>query len=608
MTASMNETGGARSRPPDDQQSLYSQLAMMLRAFMASPVRNPVFALVGGIFAVILATAFGQILLNRWNRPFYDAVERRDLAAFFEQLVVFIEIAGGLLVLNVAQTWLNQTIKLKLREGLTKDLIDEWMRPGRAFRLANAGVIGVNPDQRLHQDSQHLTDLSAGLAIGLLQSSVLLVSFVGVLWSLSAGFAFHWFGRSFVIPGYMVWAVFIYAGTASWLSWLVGRRLIPLDGDHYAREADLRFSFVHANEHIEAISLTGGEADASRRLELDLSAVIAAVRRIIRAQISLSAVTDAYGWVATVAPILVAAPVYFAGDLSFGGLMMAVGAFNQVNASLRWFINNIGAIADWRATLLRVTAFRHALLQVDGMHGVEGRIAVVRSDGRRLEFDHVEIASSQGCIRLREGVAEIGPGERVLIAGDAQAGKTLFFRAVAGLWPWGSGTVKLPKGEEVTFVPKLPYLPRGSLSAVLAYPGPLGAFDDEAMAAALDRAGLGRLAADLSRDARWDRELGDEEQRMLALARLALHKPAWIVMDEALQNLEGDMRERALEILNAELAGSAILYVGRPQMRSAHWRRVLNLERDPAGATLKPAAIAGVSKRLAQPDAPAQPG
>ena len=267
---------------------------------------------------------------------------------FLHQLLVFTAIAGGLLVLNIGQTWLNQMIRLKLREALTLDLINEWMRPARAFRLANAGAIGVNPDQRMQQDAAHLSDLSTDLVVGLLQSFILLASFVGVLWTLSSGFVFHIGGRSLAIPGYMVWAAFLYAGVASWLSWLVGRPLIRFNSDRYTHEAELRSSMVRVSENVDAIALAHGEADARRRLDLDLGTVLDAMRRIYRAQINLSWVTDTYGWITVVAPILVASPVYFAGDISFGGLMMAVGAFNQVNSSLRWFINNIGSIADWR--------------------------------------------------------------------------------------------------------------------------------------------------------------------------------------------------------------------------------------------------------------------
>jgi putative ATP-binding cassette transporter len=278
--------------------------------------------------------------------------------------MVFAEIAGALLVLNIGQGWLNRLLHIKLREGLTRDLLDEWMRPQRAFRLAHSGAIGVNPDQRLHEDAAHLADLSADLGIGLTQASVLLASFIGVLWTVSSGFTFHAFDRSFAIPGYMVWAALVYAGTASGLSWLLGRPLIALNSDRYAREAELRFSLMRVNEHIETIAKANGEAAEKRGLERDLTAVLAAMRRIMGAAVRLQWFTAGYGWATVVAPIVIASPVYFAGDLSFGGLMMAAAAFTQVHSSLRWFVDNIGGIADWRATLLRVASFRLALINL----------------------------------------------------------------------------------------------------------------------------------------------------------------------------------------------------------------------------------------------------
>ncbi len=192
------------------------------------------------------------------------------LRQFLEQLGVFGLIAGTLLVLNVGQRWLGETLKLKLRQGLAHDLIQNWLVPGRAFRLTNAGPMGVNPDQRMHEDGRHLTELSADLGIGLLQSSILLASFVKVLWGLSNNFAFHFDGRQIVIPGYMVWAAVVYSGAASLLSYWVGRSLVDRNAERYAREADLRFSLVRVNEHIDAIALSAGEQDEARRIELDL--------------------------------------------------------------------------------------------------------------------------------------------------------------------------------------------------------------------------------------------------------------------------------------------------------------------------------------------------
>src|SRR6202789_3499064 len=364
---------------------LLPQLEMMAGALWASPVRKKLFLFSGSIFFVVAVTAYGQIRLNNWNQPFYDALSHRDFAQFLDQLGIFGLIAGILLVLNVGQRWLGETLKLKLRQGLGQDLIQNWLVPGRAFRLANSGPMGGNPDQRMHEDARHLTELTGDLGVGLLQSSILLASFVKVLWSLSNNFAFHFDGRQIVIPGYMVWAAVVYSGSASLLSYWVGRGLIDRNADRYAREADLRFSLVRVNEHIDAIALSGGEPDEARRIDMDFKGVLAATARLVTGLTNLTWITAGYGWFTLVAPILVAAPLYFAGNLTFGGLMLASGAFMQVQSSLRWFVDNFSTIADWRATLLRVAGFRRVVIETDVMHDVENRISY--STGAAGEFD-----------------------------------------------------------------------------------------------------------------------------------------------------------------------------------------------------------------------------
>jgi len=576
---------------------LVPQAAMMLKAAWASPVRNALLWLGGVIFLVIVATAYGQIRLNRWNQPFYDALERRDFEAFLVQLGVFGIIAGALLVLNVFQRWLTETLKLKLREGLTLDLVDLWMLPRRAFRLASAGPIGVNPDQRMHEDARHLTELSADLGIGLLQAAILLLSFVSVLWALSSDFAFPVGDRVVSIPGYMVWAGILYAGSASLLSYFVGRNLVRRNAERYAREADLRFSLVRVNEHIDAVSLARGEAEESRRIKLNLAAVLSAMRGLVIGHTNLTWVTAGYGWLTTVAPILVAAPLYFSGRVTFGGLMMAAGGFLQVQSSLRWFVDNFDTIADWRATLLRVASFRRAMLVSDTLHDAAGRIAYEEGSSDAMTLENLEIVSPMGCTMLDERKVEVKPGDHVFVVGEPGSGKTVLFRALAGLWPWGAGRIDLPKGAPVFFVPRRPYLPPGTLREVLAYPRSAKNVETRAFNDALARVGLSRLAPMLDRVSRWEPDLNWDDQQKLVLARLLIHRARWVVLDELLDSIDGDARARALDILSRDLKDAAIVHIGRGSAADPSFTRSIRVVTDPGKRRLvrqKAAETAGL--------------
>ena len=571
---------------------LVPQLGMMTRALLSSPTRNRLLLLGVAVLLIILATAYGQNRLNSWNKPFYDALARRDLRECLDQLGVFGIIVGGLLVLNVAQRWLGETLKLKLREGLAHDLIGHWLQPRRAFRLANAGAIGDNPDQRMHEDARHLAELSSDLGIGLLQASILLLTFVSVLWRISSGFVLSVGGKSFAIPGYMVWAALLYAGTGSLLSYWVGGSLIDRNARRYAREADLRYSLVRVNEHIDAISLAGGEADEARRLEIDLRNVFAATRRLVTGLTNLTWVTAGYGWITLVAPILVAAPLYFAKTLSFGGLMVAAGGFTQVQSSLRWFVDNFSVIADWRATLLRVASFRRAVIATDALHEVESQIAFVVGEAGRITIEDLEIASEGGCTMLAERKVEVRAGERVLIVGEPGTGKTLLFRALAGLWPWGGGRVAHPEGEELFYMPRMPYLPPGTLREALAYPSGVQRFSAPQYSDALARLGLESLEPMLGVVRRWDRELSEDEQQRLAFASLLLHAPHWVLIDEVLDSLEDDSLTRVSEMFAKDLQRTGIIYIGRAETQHRLFTRVLHLIKDPATRRLPRSATA----------------
>jgi ABC-type uncharacterized transport system fused permease/ATPase subunit len=586
------------------QMGLFSQLGLMRRSLMASHVGKRIIGLSVLIFFVVAATAYGQIRLNQWNKPFYDALSRRDFMDFLYQLGVFFAIAGSLLILNVGQKFLAETLKYRMREGIVGDLIRDWMLPRRAFWLANAGPIGANPDQRMHEDARHLCELSADLGVGLLQALILLIAFSGILWGLSKGFAIHVGNRYYLIPGFMLWAAIIYATVGSVLSYWVGHTLIHRNEERYSREADLRFSLVRVNEHVDGISLAAGEVDETRRVQLHLTAVLAATRRLVAGLTNLTWVTSGFGWVTLVAPTLVAAPLYFTGKLSFGGLMMAAAAFTQAQSSLRWFVDNFSVIADWRAALLRVASFRRALNATEFVRHVASTISYVEGQPGRLTIDHLEVVSSTGCDLLREQRVEVQAGERVLIAGELGTNKTLLFRALAGLWPWGCGSVIRPQGEAIYYFPRgTPYLPRGTLREVLAYPMSVERFGEAAFSHALTRLGLERLTPTLDETRRWDRELSADEQLNLAFARVLLQAPRWLLIDGTLQSLDGDSRDRVYDVFTNELKATSIINItsGTGQAPEPLFARVVHLVKAPLDYV--PGSHGAAAGAQASPDA-----
>lgn len=575
--------------PEPTDASLFAQLKLLLATVRRSHLGRLLLGLLAGIFVVVAATAYAQIELNRWNQPFYDALSRRDMGDFLRELGVFLVIAGSLLVLNVGQRWLVETLKLRLREALVGELLDAWLSPRRAFWLAGSGSIGVNPDQRMHEDARKLCELTADLGVGLLQASILLVSFVGVLWVLSSHFVLHLAHRDIHIPGYMVWAALLYAALGSLVSYWVGRDLIPRNAERYAREAELRFSLVRVNEHLDGIALAGGEADERRRVQIDLHAVLAATRRLVSGLTHLTWVSAGFGWITLVAPILVAAPLYFTGSLSFGGMMMAAAAFTQAQSSLRWFVDNFSLIADWQATLLRVAAFERALLTPEAGHHGESRITYTQGEEHLLTLEQLAVETGGGMESLLEPYVEIRAGERVLIVGERGSSKTQLFRALAGLWPWGRGRIIRPGEDPILYFPRgTPYLPRGTLQDILAYPAGADRFSEGACAHALTRMGLTRLLPLLQETRRWERELSEDEQLSLAFARVLLHAPAWLVIDDTFGALERETLEHAVDIFEHELRHTAILHIGSPGGPDPWGSRILHLVRAPTEPAHRP--------------------
>jgi vitamin B12/bleomycin/antimicrobial peptide transport system ATP-binding/permease protein len=571
---------------PEKAQGIGRELFLLFGDMLRKRKGWPMLRLAAAILVILIGNMFGQVRLNQWNGAFFDAVEKRDASAFFDQLLVFLAIVAVLLALVVAQTWLQERLKIRLRQRLTQVLLDLWLKPNRAYQLGFMGENSAQPDQRMQEDCRLFSELSTELGVGMLQAFLLLVSFIGVLWALSGPVSFTLGGAPITVPGYMVWVAVGYAGIGSGLTWLVGRPLIRLNTVRYAREADLRFALVRVNESAESVALYNGEPDERRSLDEFVEAVLKASRRLSSGLARLTWITSGYGWLAIVVPILAAAPDYFSGRLSFGEMMMVVGAFNQVQSALRYFVDNFPKIADWRSAVLRVATFRQAALDLDEVAAESSNIEISPHPKGWLSFEGVSIALSDGSILIEDATAEIQPGERVLIMGESGAGKSTLFRAISGLWPWGSGRVRIPKAEDMMFLPQRPYLPLGTLRAAISYPASPETFDDMKVREALERCGLGEFVEMLDRRERWDRSLSLGQQQRVAFARVLLHRPKWVFMYEATSALDEENQASMLGLFEKELKGASVLSIGhRPGLEEFH-SRTLHIRKTKEGAIL----------------------
>ena len=536
---------------------------------------------------IMIANMAGQVRLNEWNGQFFEAVSRKDMPVFVQHLWTFLIIIAVLLILSVAQTFLQERLKFRLREWITRHLLDEWLKPMRIYQLSFAGQHGRNPDQRIQEDTRLLGDYTADLSSGLVYSLLQIIAFVGVLWTLSSQVSFQVAGHDIAIPGYMVWCAIAYALLGSTLTWFVGRPLIPLNAERYAREAEFRFALVRVNESGESIALHGGEEDEHRHLGAALAAVIDTMRRLSSSLANLTWITSGTGWILLVIPILVAAPAYFGGDLSLGGLIMVVGAFTQVQWGMQWFVTNFSRLADLRAAIHRVARFREALDSLPAVEeGAEEITHGLHPDGH-LTFEALCILLPDGQSIIEDASVTNRPGDRVLIVGDSGAGKSTLFRAVAGLWPWGSGAILTPPPETMAFLPQRPYLPLGTLRNAITYPSPPEAFTDDEVRQALEQCGLGEFVAKLDEMERWDKELSLCEQQRLAFGRLLLHKPGWVFLDEATAALDDDMQRHIMGLFDTELQNATLLSIGHRSDLAAYHTRTLQLVLGREGARLK---------------------
>ncbi|TCZ59895.1 ABC transporter ATP-binding protein/permease [Roseicella aquatilis] len=542
-----------------------------------------------GVLALTLLQIGIQVRFNIWNRDFFNALESRDRGAFFGQMGLFVGLTLASMVTAVAQLYVRQMLQLHWREWLVTRLQRRWLEGGRHYQLGFLEGAADNPDQRISENTRWATAMAVDLAVGLITSVLMLFSFVGILWTLSGPLHVAFGATEFDIPGYMVWAALLYAGIGSFLTWRIGRPMVEANVRRNLAESDHRFALVRLRESGEGVALIRGEPDEERGLRQAFRHVVTVMQDLMRSERRLMWLTSAYGMLLTVFPVLVASPRYFSGAITLGVLMQISSAFGQVTTSLNWFVDNFPRLADWRSHVERVSELEDTLeaeLAAEGEGGItteEGPLP----DGREvLAFRDLQIAQSDGSMLIAEANAEIAAGEKVLIVGESGTGKSTLFRAIAGLWPWGSGTIRIPPREAMAFMPQRPYLPLGSLAGALAYPQPAKRFPRHTQEAALRRCGLEHLVPRLEETERWDRILSLGEQQRLAFARLLLHRPRWVFLDEATAALDEANQDTMMRLFREELAESALVSIGHRPGLDAYHDRTLSLVRGAEGARL----------------------
>lgn len=549
--------------------------------------------LLGTVIAIELSVVAINVMLNQWNNRFYNALQERNWDAFIYEIGFFCVLAAIYIVLAVYQLYLNQWLQIRWRRWMTRHYLDHWLAGANHYRMQLLGDAADNPDQRIAEDINMFIDRTLAISVGLLSAIVTLVSFVVILWTLSAAAPLHLFGASFTIPGYLVWAALLYAAVGTTLTHLIGWPLVSLNFRQQRFEADFRFNLVRVRENSEQIALLGGETAERERLLDRFGYVVGNFLLIMQRTKKLTFLTSGYTQISIVFPFIVISPAYFAGAVQLGGLMQTASAFTSVQTALSFFVNAYRSLAEWRAVVARLDGFNIAAERARAAATAPQAIAVSTREGRdRVEIDDLLVRLPQGTPLVAADDIAIAAGERVLLTGPSGSGKSTLFRAIAGTWPFGAGTIRVPKGAKLMALPQRPYFPIGTLTAAVTYPDEPGTFDAEALSEVITAVGLPALAGRITEEAHWNRMLSLGEQQRLGIARAILQAPDYLFLDEATASLDEAAEAALYRLLNARLKRTTIVSIGHRSTLAAFHRRGLVLERDGELNRLREAALA----------------
>jgi putative ATP-binding cassette transporter len=547
--------------------------------YFKSEDRWPGLILLGAVIGIELSIVGINVLLNKWNNAFYNALQNKNWDEFVHQLMYFCVLAALYIVLAVYQLYLNQWLQIRWRRWMTQNYLGEWLEGANHYRMQLLGDAADNPDQRISEDIRMFIENTLTIGVGLLGAVVTLGSFVVILWSLSADVPFHVFGVNVAIPGYLVWAALIYAIVGTGLTHLIGRALIPLNFQQQRYEADFRFNLVRVRENSEQIALLEGESAERDRLLTRFGNIVANWMAIMIRTKKLTFFTAGYQQISVVFPFIVVSPAYFAGVVQLGGLMQTASAFNSVQNSLSFFITVYRTMAEWRAVIERLAGFDASVTNARLAATKAPAITLAPREGAMVSLQELAVRLPNGVPLVNATGLTIAPAERVLVTGPSGSGKSTLFRAIAGIWPFGSGTIVVPQNAKVMMLPQRPYFPIAPLAAAVMYPAEPGTFDSKHVAEVIAAVGLPSLAERIEEEAHWNRMLSLGEQQRLGIARAILHAPDFLFLDEATASLDEPSEAALYKLLEERLKGTTIVSIGHRATLAAFHRRRWNLSR-----------------------------
>lgn len=542
-----------------------------------------------GLLVLIGVNVGFQYGINVWNRNIFDAIEKRDAHTVYFLSAVFVPLVLGSMSLVVAQVYLRMTMQRRWRSWLTTSVIARWLANGRYYQLNLVKGDHQNPEARLSEDLRVATESPVDFVAGVINAFLSASTFIVVLWTIGGALSFTLAGSTFTVPGFLVITAIIYAAITSTSMFLIGRDFVALSEKKNQAEAEFRCVLTRVRENGESIALLGGEEEERSGIDNTFGGVLRQWARLTGQHMRTAVVSQGSSLFAPVVPVLLCAPKFLDGSMSLGQVMQAASAFAIVQGAFGWLVDNYPRLADWNASARRIASL---MMSLDGLERAEqsndlGRIRHGETKGdAMLSLDHLSVTLDDGTSVVKETEVVVEPGERVLVSGESGSGKSTLIRAIAGLWPWGSGSVDFHPDRRLFMLPQRPYIPSGTLRRVVAYPAAADNWTIEQIKSALDKVGLRHLSGQIEDDAPWDQTLSGGEKQRVAFARLLLHCPDIVVLDEATSALDEKSQDQMMQTVIRELPEVTIVSVAhRAELEAFHTRKI-TLERRKDGAKL----------------------